>query len=1111
MRLAVRGGSVVLACCHLLLASAALAAASASNPNDPEAETRGYYREPALHGDVVVFTAEGDLWTVAATGGRARRLTSHAGEELHAAISPDGATLAFTGAYEGPSEVYTMPLAGGLPVRRTWDGGDDARVVGFDPAGRVLYATRRYSGLPDWQVLAIDLGSGARTPLPLSQAADAAWDAPGGALFFTRPAFQGSHTKRYKGGTAQRLWVLRPGAPEASLLTGDWTGTSRQPMPWQGRVYFVSDRDGTQNIWSMDASGGNLRQHTRHVGWDVSAPSLDAGRIVYQLGADLRLLDLRTGDDHELPITLQSDLDQRRQRWISDGFEWLTSAHLAPKGDAVALTARGQVFVAPVRQGRLVEASRAPGVRYRQARFLGDGRALVALSDESGEVEAWRLPADGVGARQRLTQDGQILRFDGVPSADGQQLAVVDKNSDLWLYDLAHGARGRRVLHGRYGVGEPTFSPDSRWLAYSAGTPSGFSQVFVCDVETLTSTVVTSTRVDSFSPGFSPDGKWLYFLSDRTLKSVVEAPWGPLAPEPFFDRKSRVYLAALPGPLRSPFQPRDELAPASADSPAPAKTGSPRGADTADKPVSVQVERTHLAARIHEVPGPSGNYQQLVVGPTRLFFLSAEAGAEAKRALVTMDIGNDSPQIKTLVDDVQDFEASADGKKLLVRRAKELHVLDAGAEAPARLDKTRVDLGAWRFTLDPREEWRQMFDEAWRLHRDYFYDPGMHAVDWPGLRARYRPLVERVTDRRELSDLLAQMVAELSALHTFVRGGDRRQASEPIEPASLGARLVRDEAAGGARVARLYRADPDYPEHLGPLQRPGVDVAEGDVILAINGTPVLSVADPGVLLRDQAGRQVRLRVRAASGQERDVIVLPLAPPKETELRYDDWELTRRERVEQLGGGRLGYVHLRAMNTADMAQWTRDFYPVFDREGLIIDVRHNRGGNIDSWLLGRLLRRAWMFWQARVGPPYWNMQLAFRGHLVVLIDEATASDGEAFAEGFRRLGLGKLIGTRTWGGEIWLTASNTLVDKGIATAAEFGVFGPEGQWLIEGHGVEPDIVVDNLPRATFDGQDAQLEAAVAHLQQRLREQPVPMPQPPPYPSKSVPYNRRPQED
>jgi tricorn protease len=396
-----------------------------------------------------------------------------------------------------------------------------------------------------------------------------------------------------------------------------------------------------------------------------------------------------------------------------------------------------------------------------------------------------------------------------------------------------------------------------------------------------------------------------------------------------------------------------------------------------------------------------------------------------------------------------------------------------------------------------------MFREAWGLERDYFYDRRMNGVDWPGMLAKYQPLVDRVSDRAELSDLLSQMVGELSALHIFVRGGDLRKGKDSIAPASLGAQLARDEKAGGLRVAHIYRSDPDYPDRLAPLARPGVDVHEGDVIEAINGVPALSVPDAAILLRDTADRQVLLRVRPAPpGAARDVIVTPITPDRETGLRYDEWEYTRLTRVEELGHGHIGYVHLRAMGGGDYAEWARDFYPVFDRAGLIVDVRHNRGGNIDSWILEKLLRKAWFYWQPRVGDPYWNMQYAFRGHLVVLVDQNTASDGEAFAEGFRRLGLGKVIGTRTWGGEIWLSSSNLLVDKGIATAAENGVYGPDGEWLIEGHGVDPDIVVDNLPAATFRGGDAQLDEALRLLEDQIRTQPVPLPPAPTYPDKSL---------
>jgi tricorn protease len=442
------------------------------------------------------------------------------------------------------------------------------------------------------------------------------------------------------------------------------------------------------------------------------------------------------------------------------------------------------------------------------------------------------------------------------------------------------------------------------------------------------------------------------------------------------------------------------------------------------------------------------------------------------------------------VEEIKDYQLSDDGKKLLITKGDDLYVVAATAEV--KLEKS-VDLKNWTFPVDPRQEWPQMFVESWRLMRDYFYDRNMHGVDWPGMRDKYLPLSARVTDRAELSDLIADMVGELSALHIFVAGGDYREGNDQIKTAGLGAVLVRDEAQGGYRVDHIYNSDPDYPDHWSPLARPTVNVAEGSVLTAINGVSALSVPDPSALLRNQADRQVLLSVKSSStNMPKDVVVVPMSLEKEADLRYDDWEYSRRQKVEEWGKGDIGYVHLRAMGANDIAAWARNYYPVFNRKGLIIDVRHNRGGNIDSWILGKLLRKAWFYWQPRVGNPIWNMQYAFRGHMVALCDEATASDGEAFSEGFKRLGLGKVIGTRTWGGEIWLSFDNWLVDKGIASAAEVGVYGPEGKWLIEGHGVDPDIVVDNLPHATFLGEDSQLKTAVAYLQDQIRIDPVPIP-------------------
>lgn len=1110
----------------------------------------GYYRQPAIWNDTIVFVAEGDLWRVNAGGGVAQRLTTHPEEESRPAISPDGKTVAYAATYEGPGEVYTLPLEGGVPTRQTWDAARPSWVT-WTPKGELVYATRNRSTLPDTQLVRLDPATHARSVVPLAQASDGAFDAVGSVLYFTRLAFQGSHTRRYKGGTAQNLWRFESPAsqasanpqPEAVPLTADYHGTSKTPMIWKGRIYFASDRDGVMNLWSMDERGGDLKQLTSHRDYEVQSPSLSNGRIAYRHGADIRVYDIASGADRVVPITLVSDFDQLRERWVKNPVDWISSAHLSPTGDRVVFTARGQVFVAPALQGRIVDAARNKLVRHRNARFMPDGRTLLTLSDESGEVELWQLPANGVGAGARLSQDASVLRWDGLPSPDGNYVAHHDKNQQLWIFDVAKKTQKKVADSADGNFSDLEWSPDSKWLAYTAPGPNQFTRIYLYEVATARIVPVTSDRYDSGSPTFSPDGKWLYFLSDRNFESLVGSPWGSRQPEPYWDRQTKIYHVALKRGERSPFQADDELHPAQAvakpatdkpaekpaqDTAAPQKPSAPKPATdkpaaskpsaapakgatekpATDKPASDKpaappstIDVEGLESRLLEVPIPAGNYSSLSIDAKRLYFISRPTGRDGKVALKTLALENKKAEPETFIEEPQGYELSADTKKILVRKGRDYYVLDAAAKAPADLSKLAVPLRDWTFSLDPRLEWRQMFIEAWRLERDYFYDRNTHGLDWPSMRKKYEPLVDRVTDRSELSDILAQMVAELSALHIFVRGGDTRDAADDAWPASLGAELARDEKAGGFRVAHILVTDPDRPERRAPLARPGVDVAEGDVIESVNGVAALGVPDVSELLRGQAGKQVLLRIKPkAGGASRDVIVEPISAQAADGLRYDEWEYTRRLAVEKSGGGEIGYVHLRAMGSGNMAEWMREYYPVYNRSGLIIDVRHNNGGNIDSWILGRLLRRAWFYWQPRVGHPTWNMQFAFRGHIAVLVDENTASDGEAFAEGFRRLGLGKVLGTRTWGGEIWLSSSNVLVDRGIATAAEIGVYGPEGQWLIEGHGVDPDVVVDNLPHQTFGGKDAQLEAAVRHLQELIKTKPTPVPTLPAYPIK-----------
>ncbi len=1102
MRTSLRPKILAILSLALVTAGGLCLAAQISTPSGPE----GYYRQPAIHGNTVIFVAEGDLWKVPVTGGEAVRLTTHPGEEEHPVISPDGKTVAFSATYEGPREIYTMPIEGGLPVRRTWGSSRYLRPTGWTPDGQLIYATLANSTLPGVELARLDISSQKSSPvyIPLYGAADGTYDPSGKTFYFTRYWAQPSHTKRYKGGTAQSIWKYTSGAAQAVPLTADYTGTSRHPMWWQGHVYFVSDRDGTMNIWSMDPDGGDLVELTHHQGWDVHDPSLEDGRIVYQLGADLWLLDIGSKTDRKIAITLRSDLDQTREHWVDKPMDYLTAAHISADGGHVVLTARGQVFVVPRHQGRLAEAGRRMGVRYRNARFMPDGKSLVVLSDESGEVEVWTLPANGVGSNQQLTHHGHILRWEAIPSPDGRYIAHDDKAQRLFIYDtkLKSDKEIDSSEHDRFS--ELAWSPDSKWLAYVSAAGDMFTQIRIYSTESGKKATITTDRFDSYSPAWSPDGKWLYLLSDRHLKSVVPGPWGAYAPEPFLDKKTEIFAIALTPGERSPFAPDDELHPAGS-----AKENGRNGAENAKKteagkkseePPTVKVDLEGIEGRLERVPAPAGNYRTLTATKDALYFLSSTAD-ERTANLDALPIKNRDRKIETVVPGVTRYELSGNGKAILVTAKKKLFVIDAKPKK-ADLEEAALDLSNWKLSVIPREEWQQMFTDAWRLERDYFYDRNMQGVDWPAMRKKYEPLVARVTSRSELSDLVAHMVSELSALHTFVYGGDVRKGPDNIDVGSLGARFTRDPAAGGWRVEHVYQGDPDHPSELSPLSQPGVEVSVGDVITMVNGQPTLAAPALGELLRNQVGQQVLLHIKDPDGKQRNVVAVPISERQASNLRYTEWEYTRRMTVEKLGHGELGYVHLRAMGGNNFSEWAEGYYPVFNRAGLIIDVRHNRGGNIDSWILSRLIRKVWMYWTQPVGKSdLWNMQYAFRGHLVVLCDAWTASDGEAFTKGFQRLGLGKVIGTRTWGGEIWLTSSNYLKDGGIATAAEFGVYGPKGEWLVEGHGVDPDIVVDNTPHETFEGKDAQLDAAIAYLQKEIAKEPVNPPHQPPFPNKA----------
>ncbi len=1048
----------------------------------------GYYQSPDIYQSNVVFAAEGDLWKVSIHGGLAQRLTTHVEEEQYPRFSPDGKTLVYSASYEGPREVYTIPVDGGLPIRWTYSEG--SRAVGWTPKGDIIYSTSELSKLPNAQLLTLDLATKERSIIPLHQANQGVQNSVG-TWFFVPLSDLNDNVKRYKGGWTRQIWKF-DGKNEAIKLTTDHLGESFNPMWFEGRVFFITDRDGMKNIWSMNADGKDFKQHTAHTEFDVRSANLHDGKIVYQHAADLWLLDIASGRYAKIDIHLASDLEHLREKWIENPAPYITSVHPNPTGDKVVVTTRGRVFVVPTKSGRTIQHTAQKGAvfRYRDAIFSYDGNNILSLSDKSGEFEFVQFAATDLGEVKSVSKGGKLLRYQGIPSFDGEWLAYNDVENNMYILKLSTG-ESKKVSTNQQGFRDFAWSPDSQWLAFVQKASNGMAQIKIFNVNDDSIFNLTTDRSNNFSVNWSPDGRFIYYLSDRGFRTLAGNPRGARLGGVHWDKSESIYHVGLEKDSRSPFREKDELT---------------NENDMKDQPTGklvVKIDTTDIQSRTIEVPIPSGNYKQLAVNDKAIYLLAQEAGLDAKSHLKGLKITTEKVELTDLAPAISGFELTQDGKKLLINKGQSYYMVNAPTGS-VNLDDGKIDLSACKFSINPREDWKQIFKDAWRMERDYFYDKNMHGVDWEAMYDKYLPLVDRVTTRNELNDLLARLIGELSVLHAFANGGDIPNDNKSVQVASLGANTSIDQANGGFRIDYIYKTDPDFPKTKSPLDDPYLDIKEGDIITKVNGREALSVMDIGELLRDQAGKQVRLTLKR-DATIRDVIITPKG--NSYWLRYGDWEYANRLKVEKESDKQLAYLHLSGMGDWDIGQFYREFYPVFNRKGLIIDMRYNAGGYVDAIILEKLLRKAWMYWKDRTGEPYWNMDYAFRGHIVVLVNEGTGSDGETFAEGFRRLGLGTTIGMRTWGGQVWLNTRNRLSDNGVASAPMHGVYGDDGQWLIEGYGHIPDIEIDNLPLESFNGKDAQLDKAIKILLEKIEEDPRSIPFVPSYPDKSFENNRK----
>lgn len=1029
----------------------------------------GYYRHPTISGDQIIFVVEDDLWRVASDGGSAHRLTANPGSHSGPRYAPDGSQVAFTSRDEGRMEVHLMDSDGG-PSRRLTYFAASSRVAGWRGAS-VLVATDHRQPFTGWQHLwDVPVGGGPPTSLGLGPATGIA-PGPKGTVI-ARYGFDPSRWKRYRGGLAGKLWIDR-GQGFTPLVTVD--GNLAAPMWIGGRVFFLSDHDGVGNIYSVTAGGRSLKCHTSHDQFYARFPSSDGRRIVYHVGGDLWLLDPATGENRPIDVRIPSSRPQRNRRIVPVA-QHLSSIDLHPEGHSLMMTSRGASFTMPLWEGAPRRHDPGSAVRERLATYSADGSKMVAISDATGEERLMVRELDS-GEVTILDKDIGRVRSIGVCPGPALRLAVTNHRHELLLVEP--GRRSVRVVHRspHSWIAGAGWSPDGKWLAYAAATTRTTTNLFLYQVSTKRAHQIGAPEFVDHSPVFDPDGKYLFFLGSRSYEPVADAIFHDYG----FPRSTRPMALALAKATSSPFDvsQRKPRPPGGGETPAP------------DRPPEVAIDLDGLERRVVAFPVPVGAYRTLLAARGRAFFTAlppAPANSEEEKPkliLQSWDFATD--KVETVAEGVGAVALSADHKTLGMLFGPKVRVVpsswkdDKNGKDVVGRDTGWLDLDRIRLDIEPGQEWLQMFDEAWRLQRDYFWSEDMGGVDWSAMRARYRSLVDRVSSRAEFSDLMWEMQGELGTSHAYELGGEYRP--EPSwTQGMLGADLAWDR--GAWRITSIPQGDSWAVGS--PLAMPGIDARPGDRLLRIDGGSMDRVTSPESRLVHRADKPVAITLARGRTKPRSVVVTPLG--SETQLRYRDWVNSNRRKVKEMSQGRMGYLHIPDMRSEGFAEFHRGYRAEVDCDGLVVDVRFNRGGNVSQILLERLLRKRLGYrvtrWRSLTAFPY----DAPAGPMVCLTNELAGSDGDIFSHTFKQHGLGPLIGTRTWGGVIGIWPQQSLVDGTVTTQPEFGTWFKDVGYAVENYGTDPDIVVEISPEDYRRGVDTQLERGVKELESILSKLP-----------------------
>ncbi len=1057
-------------------------------------------RFPAVHGDQVAFTFAGDLYLVATSGGVARRLTSHPGHELFPRFSHDGKYIAFTGQYDGNTEVYVIPVTGGVPKRITYTAtlsrddladrmGPNNIVMGWTPDDQhVIYRSRGTSfNAFKGKLYLAPLNGDLSLELPFSVSSWASYNTDGSKLAMNRVFREFRTWKYYRGGMADDIWLVDPTSGDTENVTNH-PAQDVFPMYYQDKIYFVSDRDRIANLFVYNTGNKQTQKVTDFTEYDVKFPSLGDKAIVFENGGYIYHHDLINGQTKKIRIVIAEDFASGRTKQV-DASRFVYSADLSPDGKRAVFGARGDVYTVPAKTGVTRNLTQSSGAHDRNVGWSPDGQWISYISDRTGEDELYIQKQDGTEPARQLTKGGGSYKFNPVWSPDSKCILYGDRNQDLHVADIQSGAL-QLVAHCDDGtITSYTFGPDSKWIAYSLpGKAREFSVINLYHLDTKRTIMITDTWYNSSQPEFSPDGKLLYFVSERDFNPTYgSTEWNHV-----YNDMSRPYLVRLSATTQSPFaEESDEVTIATSEKEGKEKEGDAKGEDE----VIVSIDEEGLADRIESLPVSPGAYFGLIATAEGLYYSGGNQGNRGFKFFSLAD------KKETEIGNFSGYAASPDRKKILVRSGGDFFIEDLG-KSKITSPTNKVSLAGMKVIVDLKAEWKQIYDESWRQMRDYFYDPHMHGVDWKAMHDKYAPLLPYVNHRDDLTYLIGELISELNVGHAYVNSGDRPSV-ERIPMGLLGAVFSRHKS-GYYRIDSILSGQSWNTSLVSPLRAPGVEAKIGEYLIAINGTSMKDVDNLYQTLIAKAGQLVEIKISGSptASNARKVLVKPIAD--ESALYYHEWVQQNIAKVTAASNGRIGYVHIPDMGADGLNQFARYFYPQLDKEALIIDDRGNGGGNVSPMIIERLLRKPGLGTMRRNNKTASIKPDAHVGPKVCLIDQYSASDGDLFPWQFQYYGIGPLIGQRTWGGVVGISGSLPFIDGGDMRKPEFAHFAADGSsFIIEGEGVHPDIEVVNDPYDEYQQNDAQLARGIAVLLEKLAEGGVTgVPKIPAFPDKST---------